>query len=263
MAVKAKPPTRSIWSGRISLGLVNVPVKLYTMIRDESFSFRYVRKDDACPLKYQRVCTLDKEVVDWEDVARGYEVRKGEFVVFSKEELDALRPSSDGRINIDKFVPFASVDRIFFDKSYILAPDKSEDAYGLLLSAFREMGMAGVGKFTMRTKEYPALVHEYRDALVLTTLRYSSEVVDPRDMEELKGVLEPSDEELGLATKIIEGLSGDFDVTEYRDEFRDRVEELVEKKMKGETIVVEEPKTEEVKELMAALQETLKQLQAK
>ncbi len=263
MAVKAKPPSRPIWSGRISLGLVNVPVRLYTMIRDESFSFRYVRKDDACPLKYQRVCTLDKEVVDWEDVARGYEVRKGEFVVFSKEELDALRPSSDGRINIDKFVPFASVDRIYFDKSYILTPDKSEDAYGLLLTAFKEMGMAGVGKFTMRTKEYPALVHEYRDALLLTTLRYSYEVVDPRSMEELKAVMEPSDEELGLATKIIENLSGDFDISEYRDEFRDRVEELVEKKMKGETIVVEEPKGEEVRELMAALQETLRQLQAK
>jgi len=116
MAVKAKPSTRPIWSGRISIGLVNVPVRLYTMIRDESFSFRYVRKDDACPLKYERVCTLDKEVVNWEDVARGYEVKKGEFIVFSDEELEALRPSSDRRINIDKFVPFASVDRIYFDK---------------------------------------------------------------------------------------------------------------------------------------------------
>jgi len=125
------------------------------------------------------------------------------------------------------------------------------------------MSMAGVGKFTMRTKEYPVLTHEYRDALLLTTLRYSYEVVDPRDMEELKGVLKPSDEELDLATKIIENLSGDFDITEYRDEFKDRVEELVEKKMQGETFVVEEPKGEEVKELMAALQETLKQLHAK
>lgn len=258
---KAKLPTRPIWSGRINIGLVNVPVKIYTMIRDESFSFRYVRKEDACPLKYQRVCTLDREVVDWADVARGYEVRKGEFVVFEKEELDALRPSSDGRINVDKFVPFSSVDRIYFDKTYLLSPDKSEDAYALMLSALQEMGMAGVGKFTMRTKEYPMLLHPYKGALVLTTLRYSYEVVDLEDLEAIQGLEEPSNEELDLATKIIENLSGEFDITEYRDNFRDKVEELIEKKMKGETIIVEEPEQEEVKELMEALQETLKQLQ--
>jgi DNA end-binding protein Ku len=263
LAMKARPSSRPIWSGRISIGLVNVPVRMHTMIRDESFSFRFVRKDDACPLKYERVCTLDGEVVDWGEVARGYEVRKGEFVVFEKEELDALRPESDGRIRIDKFVPYSSVDIIYLDKSYILAPDKSDDAYGLLLAALQDMGMAGVGKFTLRTKEYPVLVHEYRGALLLTTLRYSYEVVDPRDVDALRGLGKPSEEELGLAVKIIENLSGDFDITEYRDEFRDRVEELVEKKMKGETIVVEEPKREEVKELMAALQETLKQLQQK
>ncbi len=260
---KAKPPSRPTWSGRISIGLVNVPVKLYTMIRDESFSFRYVRKDDACPLQYQRVCTLDKEVVDWADVTRGYEVRKGEFVVFSKEELDALRPESYGRINVDKFVPLASIDTIYLDKSYIVTPDKSEDAYGLLLAVLKEMGMAGVGKFTMRTKEYPVMIHEYKNSLLLTTLRYSYEVVDPDDLEALKAVEEPSEEELELATKIIENLSGEFDITEYRDDFRERVEDLVNKKMKGETIFVEEPKKEEVKELMTALRETLQQLQGK
>jgi DNA end-binding protein Ku len=244
------------------MGLVNVPIKLYTMIRDESFSFKYVRKEDACPLKYQRVCTLDEEIVDWDDVAQGYEVRKGEFVVFDRDEIKALRPSSDNRIKIDKFVPMDSVDRIYLDKSYILTPDKSGDAYGLLLSALVEMNMAGVGSFTMRTKEYPALIHVYRDSIIVTTLRYANEVVDPRAMEAMKEVKEPSDQELGLAVKIIENLSGDFDITQYNDTFRDRVQELVDKKMKGETIVVEEPKKEEVKELMAALQETLKQLQS-
>ena len=263
MKPKAKTPSRPVWSGTISIGLVNVPVKMYTMIRDESFSFRFVRKGDACPLKYERVCTLDGELVDWAHVARGYEVRDGEFVVFDDEELEALQPTSKGRIAIDKFVPYSSVDTVYLEKSYILTPDRSEDAYSLLLAVFRTMGMAGVGKFTLRTKEYPALVHEYREALLLTTLRYSYEVVDPRDMEALRGLKEPSDNELELATKIVENLSGKFDITEYRDRFRERVEELVEKKRKGETIVVEEPKGEEVKELMAALQETLQQLQRK
>jgi len=261
VALKGKPSNRPVWSGRISLGLVNVPVKVYTMIRNESFSFKYVRKGDACPLKYQRICTLDDEIVDWDDVAQGYEVRKGDFVVFDRDEIKALRPESDNRIKIDKFVPMDSVDRIYLDKSYILAPDKSADAYGLLLSAFKEMNMAGVGTFVMRTKKYPVLIHMYRDSLILTTLRYANEVVDPQAMPVLKEIEEPSEDELGLAVKIIENLSGEFDITEYKDDFRELVKALVEKKMKGEVITVEEPKKEEVKELMSALQETLKQLQ--
>lgn len=258
--LQAKPSSRSIWSGRISIGLVNVPVKLYTMIKDQGFSFKYVRKEDACPLKYQRVCTYDEEVVPWSDVGKAIEVGKDEYVVFTKEELDALKPESSKKINIDKFVPLGQVDRIFYNKSYILAPDKSEDSYNLLLKSFKNKDMAGVGKFTMRTREYPVVVYPYRDALVLTTLRYSNEVVDPRAMEVLQDLEEPSEEELDLAEKIIDNLSGDFDITEYHDTYTERVEELLEKKLKGEKIKSVEPKTEEVKELMTALQETLSQM---
>ena len=259
--LSAEPSTRSIWSGRISIGLVNVPVKLYTMIKDQSFSFKFVRKDDACPLKYERVCTFDQEVVPWDEVGRAVEVRKGEYVVFDKEELDTLRPESNQKINIDKFVPLDEVDRIFFDKSYILAPDKSDDSYSLLLKSFKTKGMAGIGKFTLRTKEYPALIYPYRDALILTTLRYSNEVVDPKAVKDLEKLEEPSKEELELALKIIDNLTGNFDITEYHDTYTENVEELLEKKMKGETIKVEEPKTEEVKDIMKALQETLSQMQ--
>ena len=259
--LSAEPSTRSIWSGRISIGLVNVPIKLYTMIKDQSFSFKFVRKDDACPLKYERVCTLDQEVVPWSDVGRAIEVRKGEFVVFEKEELDALRPESNKKINIDKFIPLSQVDRILYEKSYILAPDKSDDSYSLLLKAFKTKEMAGVGRFTLRTKEYPVLIYPYRDALILTTLRYGDEVVDPREVKDLQKLEEPSKEELGLALKIMDNLKGDFDITEYHDTYSEKVEELLAKKMKGETITVEEPKTEEVKDIMTALQQTLAQLQ--
>jgi DNA end-binding protein Ku len=257
---EAEPPKRPIWRGRISIGLVNVPVKLYTMIRDKSFSFRFLHKEDGSPLKYERVCTLDGEVVNWADIVRGYEIGKDEFVVFSKEELDAFRPESDERIRIDKFVNLVSIDPLQFDKSYILAPNQSKDAYSLLLSAFQKMGMAGVGRFTLKNKEHPIVIHEYKDALVLTTLRYANEIVDPLDLEELKNLKKPTKEELELATKIIENLSGEFDITEYSDGFREKVAELIEKKMKGEKIVVEKPQKEEVKELMVALQETLKKL---
>jgi DNA end-binding protein Ku len=231
------------------------------MIKDQSFSFKFVRYEDACPLKYERVCTLDNEIVPWSDVGRAIEVRKGEFVVFSKEELSALRPESNKKIKIDRFVRFDSVDRIFFDKNYILAPDKSADSYGLMLEAFRKKNMAGVGRFTLRTKEYPVLIYPYRDSLILTTLKYSNEVVDPKLIEELQFVERPSQEELELAEKIIDNLSGEFDITEYSDTFSEHVQRLVNKKMKGETIIVEEHVQDEVRDLMVALQKTIEQLE--
>ncbi len=255
------PPGRSFWSGTISIGLVNVPVKLYTMIRDQSYSFHFLRKRDGCPLRYQRVCTYDNEVVEWADVSRGYEVHKGEFVTFTKEELDSIRPESDRRIKIDKFVQVLEVDPLYFQSSYILGPDKSGDAYGLLYSALEKKGMAGVGRYTMRTKEYPVLIHAYRGALILTTLRYPNEVIDPGSVKDIKELKQPGKKELDLAFKILDNLTDEFDNTEYKDTYRENVEKLIKQKLKGETIKIEKPeKKEEVKELMVALEETLKQM---
>lgn len=256
----AKPSSRPIWSGSITIGLVNVPVKLYTMIRDQAFSFRLLHNADGQPLKYERVCIRDNKVVDWKDTVKGYEIRKNEFIVFKKEELDAIRPGSDQRIRLDKFISLLSIDPVYFEKSYILVPDKSLDAYSLLMTVFRQEGKAGMGKVTMRTKEYPVVVYEYRGALILTTLRYSNEVINPGDMEDLTKLKKPSEKEMELAVKIIKELSGEFDITEYRDGYREKMEKLIETKMKGEVIVAEVPKKEEVKELMVALQETIKQL---
>ena len=260
---KAEPPKHSIWSGRISIGLVNVPVKLYTMIRDNTISFRYLHKNDGSPLKYQKICALDQKVVPWEDIVKGYEIDKNEYVIFNKEELEAIRPESDERIRIDKFVNLISIDPLYFDKSYILAPSKSKDAYNLLLKAFQKMGMAGVGKFTMKNKEHPVIIHEYKESLILTILRYANEIVNPLDLEELNDLPSPTKEELQLATKIIENLSGEFDITEYKDGFREKVEKLIEKKKKGETIIPQKPQKEEAKELMVALRETLSKLEQK
>ena len=257
---EVSPPGRSFWSGTVSIGLVNVPVKLYTMIRDQSYSFHFLRKRDGCPLRYQRVCTFDKEVVEWGDVARGYEVQKGEFITLSKEELDAIRPESDRRIKIDKFVHYLGVDPLYFQSSYILGPDKSGDAYGLLFATLKKKGMAGVGRYTMRTKEYPVLIHAYRGALILTTLRYPNEVIDPGTIKDIKELKEPSKKELELAEKILDNLTGDFDIRDYKDTYRENVEKLIKLKLKGETIKVERPETEEVKELMIALEQTLQQM---
>ena len=260
---KVNVPRRPIWTGSLTIGLVNVPVKLYPMIYDRGFSFRFLHKPDGQPLKYQKVCTKDEKVIPWEEVAKGYEVAKNEYVLFDKEELEAVKPESDKRIRLDKFVDYFSVDPLYFDRSYVLMPDKSEEAYNLLLTALEKKGKAGAGRITLRTKEYPALVHTYQGSLVLTTLRYAYDVVNPQSFEELKKLKEPEKTELDLAVKIITGLSGEFDITEYKDRYRQKIEELIKKKLKGETIIVEKPVEEEVKGLMVALRETLKQLEKK
>ena len=256
-------PSRPTWTGSITIGLVNVPVKLHTMIFDKEISFRFLHKADGQPLKYERVCTKDDKVVPWNDVEKGYEVSKGQFIVFTKEELEATRPESNQRIRIDRFVDYLSTDPIYFERSYILTPDKNNDAYSLLLTTLQKTGKAGIGRITLRTKEYPVLIHPYKRALVLTALRYADEVTDPTEFEDLNELKEPSKVELELAKKIITDLSGEFNITEYKDSYKEKIETLIQKKLRGETIVYEKPVKEEAKELMVALQETLKQLKKK
>ncbi len=254
-------PKRPIWSGSITIGLVNVPVKLKTMIYDKGISFRFLHKSDGSPLRYDKVCIKEDKVVPWVDTVKGYEVSKGRFIVFEKEELEAVKPESDSRIRIDKFVDYLSTDPIYFERSFILVPDKSSEPYSLLLTALEKIGKAAAGRITLRTKEYPVLIHPYKGALVLTVLRYADEVADPQRLEELKKMKAPSKEELDLATRIISDLSGEFSIAEYEDSYKEKVEELIKKKMKGEVVVFEKPvKEEAAKELMVALQETLKQL---
>jgi DNA end-binding protein Ku len=263
MEKEKKVPRRPIWIGSLAIGLVNVPVKVYPMIYDRGISFRFLHKTDGHPLKYQKVCTKDNKIIPWEEVAKGYEVTKNEYVIFDKEELEAVKPESDKRIRLDKFVDYFAVDPVYFDRSYVLMPDKSAEAYNLLLTAFEKKGKAGVGRITLRTKEYPTLVHAYKNALVLTTLRYAYDVVDPRGFEELHKLKEPEKAELDLAVKIVTDLSGEFDITEYKDTYKQKVEELIKKKLKGQTVTPEKPVQEEVKGLMVALRDTLKQLEKK
>ena len=253
-------PKRPIWTGSITIGLVNVPVKLYAMIFDKGVSFRFLHKKDGQPLKYERICIKEDKVIPWEETTKGYEVSKDQFIVFSKEELQAVRPESDRRIRIDKFVDYLSVDPIYFERSYALTPERDSEAYSLLLGALQKMGKAAAGRITLRTKEYPVLVHPYKGALVVTALRYAYEVADPSGLEELKELKEPKKEELDLAKRIIEDLSGEFNISDYGDTYEEKIKELIQKKMQGETITVEKPVKEEAIQLMAALKETLKQL---
>ncbi|MDD1667003.1 MAG: hypothetical protein LUO96_00910, partial [Methanomicrobiales archaeon] len=237
-----------------------VPVKVYPMTRDSSVHFHLLHRKDGQPLRYERVCTRDGVVVPWEETVKGYEVRKNEFIVLEKEELRAALPESDRRIRIDKFVHYLSLDPVFFENSFALLPDGVPDAYSLLFTVCQELGSAGVGRFTLRTKEYPAVVHAYHGGLILTTLRYANEVIDPSAFEELAALPAPGGKQLDLAKRIITDLSGELDLAEYHDAYRERVLAIIEKKRSGETIKVEKPKAAEVKELMAALEETVAKL---
>jgi DNA end-binding protein Ku len=260
---KPKPSKRSLWTGSLTIGLVNLPLKLYPMIYDKAISFRFLHKPDGHPLKYQKVCTKDNKVVPWQEVAKGYEVSKNMYVMLEVKELEAIKPESDKKIRITKFVDYLSVDPIYFNKSYILMPDKNKEAYSLFLTALQKKGKAAVGKITLRTKEYPVLVHAYKGSLILTTMRYSYDVVSPQEYKELKTLQQPDKTQLNIATKIIEDLSGEFKIEEFEDTYKKRVQEIIKKKIKGQTITVEKPQKEEAKELIVALRETLKQLQQK
>jgi DNA end-binding protein Ku len=231
------------------------------MIYDKGVTFHFLHKTDGHPLKYVKMCTKDDKIVPWNEVVRGYEVAKDEFVTFDKKELDAIKPESDRRIRISKFVDYFSVDPIYFDRTYALMPDKSKDAYGLLLTALEKKNKAGAGRITLRTKEYPALLHTYKGALVLTTLRYAYDVVDPSGFEELGKLKEPEKAELDMAVKIVNELSGEFEITEFEDTYMRKVEAMISQKRKGEKIQVERLPEVEAKGLMAALRETIKQLE--
>jgi DNA end-binding protein Ku len=254
---------KPFWSGSITIGLVNVPVHLHTMVRDKSFSFRLLHRDDGQPLRYDRVCTKDGRVVPWSETVKGYEVRKGEYVVVEPEELKAIMPESDRKIRIEKFVYCLSLDPVYFGTPYVLTPDRSKEAYSLLRTALVDLGRAAIGKITLRTKEYPVVVHGYREGLILTTLRYADEVTTPGAFEPISKLPVPGPAELDLARRIITDLSGDFSIADYHDTYRDAVEQLVMKKLAGEKIVYESPHPEEAKELMQALKETLATLQGK
>jgi DNA end-binding protein Ku len=261
--VRSQIPSRPVWTGSITVGLVNVPVRLHTMVFDKGIKFRFLHKHDGQPLRYDKVCIEENKVVPWEEIVRGYEVRKGQFVIIDKEDLEAARPESDQRIRIDKFVDYMTIDPTYFERSYMLTPEKSDDAYSLLLTVLQVTGRAGVGRVTLRTKEYPILIHPYKGALVLTTLRYAYEVADPLDSHQLVELKKPNKQELDLAVKIINDLSGEFDIAEYKDTYKEKIEALVKKKLRGLTIVIEKPQKIEAKELMVALKETLEQLKKK
>lgn len=255
---------RAIWSGAISFGLVNVPVKLSTAVRKQDVRFHQLHGADGARVEQRRFCSAEGVEVPYEQVVKGYEWTPGRHVVVTREELDALDPEATRTIDIEDFVDAAEVDPAYFEHAYWLLPDRQPATrpYALLREALRRSGKVGVGRFVMRSKDHLALVRPVGDGLMLSTLLFHDELVAPDELEGLPGrEVEVADRELAMAEQLVESLSTAWEPERYRDHHRERVLELVARKASGEEIaaepVVETPRA--VTDLVSALEASLEE----
>jgi DNA end-binding protein Ku len=252
---------RPIWSGSISFGLVNVPVKLYTAVRKKTVRFNQLHGADGGRIQQKRVCTVDGEEVAFEDLVKGYELYPGQYVIIDPDELDALDPEATQTIDIEDFVDLAEIDPLYYDSSYYLVPDqRGTKAYRLLLDAMQESGRVGIARVVMRTKQYLCAVRPVGEALVLTTMNFADEVVTQEEIEGLPGEQEASERELKMAGALIESLTTDWAPDKYHDTYRERVMELIEARSEGQELVSQPAAAPSapVIDLMAALEASLK-----
>ncbi len=249
---------RAIWSGSISFGLVNVPVKLFTAVRKKNIQFHQLHAADRVRIQQRRVCPADGQEVPYDDLVKGYEVAPGQYVVVEPDELEALDPEATHTIDIEDFVALDQIDPLYFDSSYYLAPEPAgSKAYRLLLEAMADSGQVGIGRVVIRTKQYLCAIRPLHQALVLTTLNFADEVVARESLDDLPGPeVSASKRELAMARQLVESLTTDFEPERYHDTYRDAVLELIQAKAEGQEVVteaeVERPSA--VVDLMAALE---------
>ena len=255
---------RPIWTGSISFGLVNVPVKLFTATSPQDVRFHQLRRSDGSRIRQKRVSALDGEEVPYEDIVKGYEVGTDQYVVVEPDELTSLDPKATQTIDIEEFVSLDQIDPIFYEHAYYLVPDKrAEKAYALLTEAMADTQKVAIAKFVMRTKQYLASVRPAGPVLVLSTMLYADEVVPVESLDGLpdQDGVEVSERELQMAEALIESLSADrFEPEKFHDTYRERVLELIEAKAEGKTIVAAPAPdtTARVVDLMAALEASVK-----
>jgi DNA end-binding protein Ku len=254
---------RAIWSGSISFGLLNVPVKLYSAVSKKSVSFRELRESDSSRIRHKRVAEADGEEVAYEDIVKGYEIAPEQYVVITRDELEELDPKKTRAIEIKDFVDLDEIDPIYFDHPYYLGPDKgAEKAYALLVKAMEDARKVAIARFVLRSKENLAALRPMDGVMTMATMRFADEVVSPEEIsDELDSADgEPTKKELEMAKALIDSLAADFDASQYRDEYRDEVLALIERKAKGEKVVAaasEAPSPTKAPDLMAALEESL------
>jgi DNA end-binding protein Ku len=259
---------RSLWTGSLSFGLVNVPVALFSGLIDQDLHFHQLHAKDHVPIEVHRYCSKEDEEVDFEDIAHAYETDDGDQVVLTDEELAAAAPRKTRTIDIEAFVDLADVDPIYLDHPYVLMPagdsEGTQRAYRLLLEVMKKTERAALGRLVLRTKEYLALIRERDGRLVLTTMLFHDEVRPTTGVPTPTKKHKPTKKQVDQAVALIESLSCDWDPGRYEDRYEKRLKQIVNRKRKGQTIKVPEREEEPspVPDLMAALEESLKRAKA-
>jgi DNA end-binding protein Ku len=249
---------RAIWKGAVSFGLVSVPVKLYSATESKDISFRQVHAKDGGRIKYQRTCSIDGEEVEYADIAKGYETEDGEMVILTDEDMASLPSESSREISVEKFVPSEQIDPMLFEKSYYLEPEKTgAKPYALLRQALLDADRMAVVTVALRQRTTVGVLRVKDDVIVMQTMMWPDEIRVP-DFSVEAG--EVKDAEVKMATMLVETLAGDFDASEYEDDYREAVEALVKAKIEGGE-VKRTPETKkssgEVVDLLAALQRSV------
>jgi DNA end-binding protein Ku len=248
---------RSIWTGAISFGLVNVPVKLYSAVSKKTVRFHQLHETDGVRIQQKRVCPADGEEVPYEQIVKGYEITPEQYVVVTPEELEAIEPRKTKTIDIEDFVDLEDIDPIFYDHPYYLLPGTgAAKPYKLLVTAMEDAGKVAIARVVIRQKEQLVAIRPTGDILTMETMNFADEVIPHDRFDEAPGAdVDTNKREVDMARQLIESLSADFDPSKYHDTYRERVLELIEQKAEGKEIAVqpaEEP--QEVPDLMAALE---------
>ena len=253
---------RPVWNGTISFGLVAIPIKLFHAVRKQAVSFNQLDDRTMSRIKYKKVSALDGEEVPEEHIVKGYEVSKDRYIVVDPDELEPFIPSATRTVEIEEFVDLDEIDPVYFDAAYYVAPGTAPKPYVLLTKAMEESGKVAIARFVMRNKQYTAAIRAEQGRLVMSTLSYADEVIDPAEIDELQGLeeIDVSDREVRMAESLVESLAATFEPEKYRDEYREQVLDLIKIKAAGEEftmpeVVAEKPK---VVDLMAALEASVR-----
>ncbi len=253
---------RSMWSGSISFGLVNIPVKLYSATRESTIDFDLLHKEDLSPIRYRKVCEREGKEVPNEEIVRGYEYRKDEYVIISDEDFQKVSPKRNRMIEISEFVSEDEVNPIYFEKPYYLEPDKGADKpYALLREALRESGKVAVATFILRSRERLGIVKVIRDILVLAQIRFDADIVKPEGLRIPEAAI-AGEGEIDLALTLIQHLTKTFKPEDYRNTYNEELMGLIEAKAEGRVPVSrgEEPMPTKIVDLMEVLKASLEKV---
>ncbi len=252
---------RTIWNGSINFGLVNIPIGLAVAQQRKDTSFRTLHRECGTPIRQKRWCPHHERDVEADELVKGWEFTKGQFVVVEEEDLEAVAVQKSQSIDIIRFVPVEQVDPIFFDRTYYLAPASAEAQrrpYVLLLRAMQQEQVGAVGKFVLWGKENLCLIRPLGDSLALETLYFAEDIRSRAEIDEAVGEVEPNEAELGMALQLLASLVGEFEPTEYANEHRNDLRAMLEAKLAGEEIKAPEPVTQApVIDLMEALRQSV------